>query len=91
MPGEVCWCAVSVERARGEPPCPPIDRIGTVDAKEFAEAMAAEAAASKRRRSLKEQKATKSDSSGRNGNGDGDAAASAASAAASDLADANGG
>ena len=87
----VCWCAVSVERARGEPPCPPIDRIGTVDAKEFAEAMAAEAAASKRRRSLKEQKATKSDSSGRNGNGDGDAAASAASAAAYDRADANGG
>ena len=84
-----CWCAVSVARARGEPPCPPINKIGTVDAKEFAEAMAAEAAASKRRRSLKEQQKAKSDS-GRNGNGDA-AAAAAASAAASDLADANGG
>lgn len=79
------WCAVSVARARGEPPCPPISRVGAVDAKEYAEAMAAEAAASKRRRSLKEQQNGKSDS-GKNGN-----AAAAASAAASDLADANGG
>ena len=80
-----CWCAGSVVRARGEPPCPPINGIGTVDAKEFAEVMAAEAAASKRRRSLKEL--NKSDS-GRNGNGN---EAAAANAAASDLADANGG
>lgn len=92
-----CWCAVSVVRARGEPPCPPINGIGPVDAKEFAEAMAAEAAAAKRRRSLKEQKKKEqeSENGSRNGNNGGEASAaasaSAASASASDLADANGG
>jgi len=78
------WCAVSVARARGEPPCPPINRIGAVDAREYAEEMVAEAAASKRRRSLKM-------SSSSSGNGGAANAAAASSAAASDLTDANGG
>lgn len=83
-----CWCLLSVERAREEPPCPPISAVGPVDAKEYAEAMAAEAAAARRRRSLKEKKCS---SSSENGKGNGRNEATAASAAASDLADANGG
>lgn len=84
-----CWCILSIERAIGEPPCPPISAVGPVDATEYAAAMAAEAAASKRR-SLKEgQKKSSSDHGKGNGN-DGSEAAAAASAAASDLADANG-
>lgn len=100
------WCLLSAQRALGPPPCPPIDAVAHVDAKEYAEVMAAEAAASRRRRILKEEKkeenekekekavessSRSSDTKSDGGNGDAAAAAAAASAAASDLADANGG